>query len=330
MECTDVNGNQLVVGNWYLTKDKFYLGKFEDLIGARFIGDYYYSRHDNNVFAGENIKASSKDYMCSVQDGDLIPATIEDLKKIIPKGDFNYPEEGLDPRNNLVKGRWYFNGIKAEGTSHAYYLGKFDYIDDTKFYATEYYSYDIGLKKYTGPLKNTWTTAYWKDNLRLATQQELDDILPVGHADRSNNKLPPPKFKVGDIVDIGGANMLSLGGEATSYPLQSVFVLDCKSYQTADKIIRVFYNAFHQRYWYETERNGTNHVLESDHIVFHQPVYYPDIDTIVRLHKVPASNKVPIQVDEEVNLHLPKHEKITLPRIKINLNQLKIFNNVNL
>ena len=261
-EFKDINGNELIDGKWYCGINGIEFTKFKKLNSeGSNIHFYEYitnGRHDNGGSGRHGSFYGFFDIM--------YPANYDDYSKYLPKGHLDLKPKEL--KDNLKVGTWYFHGILDNNKPS--YLGKFLRIDDQNQFQASEYTFSSGSSYHTDFIKNRWTTCLWKDNLREATQEELNSILPEGHPDRSDN-IPEAKFKVGDIVDLNSAYLLSNGGTSESYPLQGVFDLKCLARSKKAKIRKVFYNKEHQRYWYDTDY-CSNHVLEGPEITLHGEV----------------------------------------------------------
>lgn len=261
-EFKDINGNELIDGKWYCGINGIEFTKFKKLNSeGSNIHFYEYitnGRHDNG---GSGRHGSFYGFFDK-----MYPANYDDYSKYLPKGHLDLKPKEL--KDNLKVGTWYFHGILDNNKPS--YLGKFLRIDDQNQFQASEYTFSSGSSYHTDFIKNRWTTCLWKDNLREATQEELNSILPEGHPDRSDN-IPEAKFKVGDIVDLNSAYLLSNGGTSESYPLQGVFDLKCLARSKKAKIRKVFYNKEHQRYWYDTDY-CSNHVLEGPEITLHGEV----------------------------------------------------------
>jgi len=260
-EFKDINGNELVDGKWYCGIAGIEFTKFKKL-NSEGTNIHFYEyitngRHDNGDSDRHGSFYGTFDKM--------YPANYDDYSKYLPEGHSDLKPKEL--KDTLKVGTWYFHGHLAQ--DKPMYLGKFERIADKTFHASEYMYY-LGGDIYSGITCNLWTTGGWRENLREATQIELNRYLPEGHKDRDDN-TPKSKFKVGDIVDLNGAYMLSGGGTSESYPLENVFDLKCLARSKKAKIRKVFYNKEHQRYWYDTDYCG-NHVLEGPEITLHGEV----------------------------------------------------------
>lgn len=207
-EFKDINGHELIDGKWYCGINGIEFTKFKKLNSeGSNIHFYEYitnGRHDNGGSDRHGSFYGTFDKM--------YPANYDDYSKYLPEGHSDLKPKEL--KDTLKVGTWYFHGILDNNKPS--YLGKFLRIDDQNQFQASEYTFSSGSSYHTDFIKNCWTTCLWKDNLREATQEELNRYLPEGHKDRDDN-TPKSKFKVGDVVSTNNDHfILNCGYNSTS------------------------------------------------------------------------------------------------------------------
>ena len=308
-EYKDIDGNPFIVGKWYVSTDHFYIGKFDCIKQDYFCGEYYYGHGANKSNVLGSLMTNYK-Y--------TLPATPEQIQDYLPD-DHKLKIKEIkvkDMKDTLKVGTWYFHGILDNNKPS--YLGKFLRIDDQNQFQASECTFSSGSSYHTDFIKNRWTTCLWKDNLREATQIELNRYLPEGHKDRDDN-TPKSKFKVGDIVDLNKAIQWCSGPHDRTSTIKYLRT-ENHCTRSGNKLIikKAEYNKYNKSWWYQFGE-GENWTLEGPEITLHQEEFYP-----VGLHVSPLPELTEDNIRDYHSYEI-EFEYLTKYTGKLSIEQGRIF-----